>query len=192
MWWGDRDLTTPRSERCQDGVPHPRQHRNARVHAVPRRHDLRQREPTRRLARPARPFVERGGNFVDTADVYSRGRLGGDRRPLARDPAGDARPDRRSRPRAASRWATDPTTPACRARHLDPGARCQPAPARRRAIDLYQAHAWDPLTPIEETLGFFDDAVRAGKIRYAGVSNFLGWQLQKAVLTAALRGLAPS
>ena len=52
-------------------------------------------------------------------------------------------------------------------------------------VDLYQAHAWDPLTPIEETLGFFDDAVRAGKIRYAGVSNFLGWQLQKAALMAS-------
>ena len=53
------------------------------------------------------------------------------------------------------------------------------------AIDLYQAHAWDPLTPIEETLAFFDDAVRAGKIRYAGVSNFVGWQLQKAAILAA-------
>jgi aryl-alcohol dehydrogenase-like predicted oxidoreductase len=52
------------------------------------------------------------------------------------------------------------------------------------AIDLYQAHAWDPLTPLEETLGFFDDAVRAGKVRYAGVSNFVGWQLQKAALLA--------
>jgi aryl-alcohol dehydrogenase-like predicted oxidoreductase len=54
-------------------------------------------------------------------------------------------------------------------------------------IDLYQAHAWDPLTPIEETLRFFDDAVRAGKIQYVGVSNFIGWQLQKAaLLTPAL------
>src|SRR5262249_29277289 len=58
-------------------------------------------------------------------------------------------------------------------------------------IDLYQAHAWDPLTPIEETLGFLDDAVRAGKIRYVGVSNFTGWQLQKAALLAQHRGLAP-
>ena len=54
-------------------------------------------------------------------------------------------------------------------------------------VDLYQAHAWDPLTPIEETLGFFDDAVRAGKIRYAGVSNFIGWQLQKAALLGRAR-----
>ena len=52
------------------------------------------------------------------------------------------------------------------------------------AVDLYQAHGWDPVTPIEETLSFLDDAVRAGKIRYAGVSNFLGWQLQKAALLA--------
>jgi aryl-alcohol dehydrogenase (NADP+) len=59
-------------------------------------------------------------------------------------------------------------------------------------IDLYQAHAWDPLTPIEETLGFFDDAVRAGKIRYAGVSNFLGWQLQKTVLLARSAGRPPT
>jgi aryl-alcohol dehydrogenase-like predicted oxidoreductase len=59
------------------------------------------------------------------------------------------------------------------------------------SIDLYQAHAWDPLTPIEETLGFFDDAVRAGKIQYVGVSNFIGWQLQKAVLLARHLGLAP-
>ena len=58
-------------------------------------------------------------------------------------------------------------------------------------VDLYQAHAWDPLTPLEETLRFFDDAVRAGKIRYAGVSNFLGWQLQKAAMLTDALGLAP-
>jgi aryl-alcohol dehydrogenase-like predicted oxidoreductase len=59
------------------------------------------------------------------------------------------------------------------------------------AVDLYQAHAWDPITPLEETLRFYDDAVTAGKIRYAGVSNFLGWQLQKAATITAMRGLTP-
>jgi aryl-alcohol dehydrogenase-like predicted oxidoreductase len=58
-------------------------------------------------------------------------------------------------------------------------------------IDLYQAHAWDPLTPIEETLRFFDDAVRVGKVQYVGVSNFIGWQLQKAALLTRHLGLAP-
>ena len=58
-------------------------------------------------------------------------------------------------------------------------------------VDLYQAHAWDPLTPIEETLRFFDDAVRTGKVQYVGVSNFIGWQLQKATLLTRHLGLAP-
>jgi aryl-alcohol dehydrogenase-like predicted oxidoreductase len=56
-------------------------------------------------------------------------------------------------------------------------------------IDLYQLHAWDPLTPIEETLSFLDDAVHAGKINYIGLSNFTGWQLQLAVSTAKAMGL---
>ena len=57
-------------------------------------------------------------------------------------------------------------------------------------IDLYQIHAWDPLTRLEETLRFLDDAVRAGKINYVGLSNFTGWQLQKAVDIAEFRGLS--
>ena len=47
-------------------------------------------------------------------------------------------------------------------------------------IDLYQMHAWDALTPLEETLRFLDDAVRAGKIGYYGFSNYLGWHIAKA------------
>ena len=57
-------------------------------------------------------------------------------------------------------------------------------------IDLYQVHAHDPLTPIEETLRFLDDAVRAGKINYVGLSNFTGWQLQQAVEYAERLGLS--
>jgi aryl-alcohol dehydrogenase-like predicted oxidoreductase len=128
-------------------------------------------------------FIEHGGNFIDTADVYSRGRseeiIG---RWLA------ARPDLRDRLVIATKGRFpmgDGRNDAGLSRtHL---GRALDASLRRLGVDtvdLYQAHAWDPLTPIEETLGFFDDAVRAGKIRYAGVSNFLGWQLQKAALMA--------
>jgi aryl-alcohol dehydrogenase-like predicted oxidoreductase len=135
-------------------------------------------------------FVEAGGNFIDTANVYSRGvseEIVGRwlaNRPGVRDqlvlatkgrfPMGDS-------PNDAGLTRTSLS------RALD-------ASLRRlgvETIDLYQAHAWDPLTPIEETLRFFDDAVRAGKIRYAGVSNFLGWQLQKASLLTEFHGLAP-
>ena len=58
------------------------------------------------------------------------------------------------------------------------------------AVDLYQVHAWDPLTPPEEWLRFLDDAVRAGKILYPGLSNLTGWQVQKVVDIADFGGLA--
>jgi aryl-alcohol dehydrogenase-like predicted oxidoreductase len=135
-------------------------------------------------------FVERGGNFIDTANVYSGGRSeeiigrwlatrAGVRDQLViatkgRFALGDG-PNEAGLSRSSLSRALD-------------------ASLRRlgvETIDLYQAHAWDPLTPIEETLGFFDDAVRAGKICYAGVSNFVGWQVQKAALLASFRGFAP-
>jgi len=51
-------------------------------------------------------------------------------------------------------------------------------------VDLYQVHAFDPETPLEETLRALDDATRAGKIRYSGCSNFLAWELAKALAAA--------
>ena len=135
-------------------------------------------------------FVEAGGNFVDTANVYSRG--------LSEEVIGRwlaARSGVRDQLVIATKgrfpMGDDPNSAGLTRVNL---SRALDASLRRlgvETIDLYQAHAWDPLTPIEETLGFFDDAVRAGKIRYAGVSNFLGWQLQKASLLAEFRGLAP-
>jgi aryl-alcohol dehydrogenase (NADP+) len=129
-------------------------------------------------------FVERGGNVVDTANVYSRG--------VSEEIIGRwlaARPGMRDR----LVIATKGRFPMGEGRN-DAGltrtnlSRALDASLRRlgvEAVDLYQAHAWDPLTPIEETLAFFDGAARAGKIRYVGVSNFLGWQLQKAALLAS-------
>jgi aryl-alcohol dehydrogenase-like predicted oxidoreductase len=55
-------------------------------------------------------------------------------------------------------------------------------------IDLYQMHAPDPTTPIEETLGALDDLVHQGKVRYIGSSNFTGWQIADADWTARTRG----
>jgi aryl-alcohol dehydrogenase-like predicted oxidoreductase len=57
-------------------------------------------------------------------------------------------------------------------------------------VDLYQVHAFDPYTPLDETLHFLDDAVTAGKITYVGLSNYTGWQIQKIVDLADFRGLA--
>ena len=57
-------------------------------------------------------------------------------------------------------------------------------------VDLYQAHAFDPCTPLEETLRTLDGFVRAGKARYYGLSNFTGWQLTKAVHLARAMNIA--
>ena len=56
-------------------------------------------------------------------------------------------------------------------------------------IDLYQVHAFDPRTPIEETARALDDLIRQGKIRYAGCSNFPAWRLTEADWTARTLGL---
>jgi aryl-alcohol dehydrogenase-like predicted oxidoreductase len=135
-------------------------------------------------------FREQGGNFVDTADVYSDGHseaiigrwLGS--RTGARDQVVIATKGRFPR-------GNGPNDVGLSRVSL---TRALEASLRRLGVDtvdLYQAHAWDPLTPLEETLGFFDDAVRAGKIQYVGVSNFIGWQLQKAAMLARHLGLAP-
>ena len=57
-------------------------------------------------------------------------------------------------------------------------------------IDLYQSHAFDPVTPIEETLRAFDDLVRAGKVRYTGCSNYPVWRLAGALRAADRLGVA--
>ncbi len=57
-------------------------------------------------------------------------------------------------------------------------------------IDLFQLHAFDALTPVEEALGTLDDLVRAGKIRYIGCSNFSGWHLMKSLAASDRHGLA--
>ena len=135
-------------------------------------------------------FVERGGNFLDTANVYS---AGASEEIIGRWLA--ARPGMRDRLVVATKgrfpMGAGPNDAGLTRTSL---SRALDASLRRLGVDtvdLYQAHAWDPLTPIEETLRFFDDAVRSGKIRYVGVSNFLGWQLQKAALLTEFHGLAP-
>ncbi|WP_127357218.1 aldo/keto reductase [Actinacidiphila soli] len=135
-------------------------------------------------------FVEVGGTLVDTADVYSRGvseEIIG--RWYASRPA-----DVRDRIVLATKgrfpMGDAPNDAGLSRRHLD---RALDASLRRlgvEAVDLYQVHAWDPLTPIDETLRFLDDAVRKGKIHYVGLSNFTGWQLQKAVDIADFRALS--
>ncbi|MFC5931205.1 aldo/keto reductase [Cryobacterium melibiosiphilum] len=135
-------------------------------------------------------YVAAGGTFIDTADVYSFGR--------SEDIVGAwlaAHPAEREQLVLATKarfpMGPGPNDLGTSRRHL---ARALDASLRRLGtdqIDLYQLHAWDPVTPIDETLRFLDDAVRAGKIGYWGVSNFTGWQLTKAVHRAVALGFTP-
>ena len=126
-------------------------------------------------------FLEAGGTLVDTADVYSQG--------ASEEIVGrwlDDRPsDVTDRVVLATkaRFATgeDPNEVGLSRRHLGRALDASLTRLRVDCIDLYQVHAFDPVTPLEETLRFLDDAVRAGKVRYAGLSNFDGWQVQRAV-----------
>ncbi|UWE10384.1 aldo/keto reductase [Actinacidiphila bryophytorum] len=134
-------------------------------------------------------FVEAGGTFIDTADVYSGGRseeiVG---RWLADRPA-DVTEQVVIATKGRFPMGPGPNDAGLSRRHLD---RALTASLRRLgvdSIDLYQVHSWDPLTPVEETLQFLSDAVHQGRIHYVGLSNFTGWQLQKAVDTADFRGL---
>jgi aryl-alcohol dehydrogenase (NADP+) len=134
-------------------------------------------------------YVEAGGAFLDTADVYARGMseeiIG---RWLTRRRAADSLV---VATKARFAMSDDPADRGAGRAHLE---RAVEASLRRLgvdAIDLYQIHAWDPVTPIEETLETLDDFVTAGKIRWIGLSNFMGWQLERAVLTARHRGWAP-
>ena len=135
-------------------------------------------------------FVAAGGNFVDTADVYAAGAseeiIG---RWLAAHPADSEQVVIATKARFA--MGAGPNDLGTSRRHL---GRALDASLRRlgvEQIDLYQMHAWDAVTPLEETLRFLDDAVRNGKIAHYGFSNFLGWQLTKAVHVARAHGFTP-
>jgi aryl-alcohol dehydrogenase-like predicted oxidoreductase len=135
-------------------------------------------------------YITAGGNLIDTADVYGVGvseEIVG--RWLAAHPTDSERVVIATKGRFA--MGDGPNDLGTSRRHLG----CALEASLRRLgveqIDLYQMHAWDAVTPLEETLRFLDDAVRSGKIAYYGFSNFLGWQLTKAVHVARANGFTP-
>ena len=134
-------------------------------------------------------FVEAGGNLVDTADVYSTGvseEIVG-RWLAARK--GDIADSVVLATKGRFPMGAGPNDLGLSRRHLQRALDASLTRLGVDAIDLYQVHAWDPLTPIAETLRVLDSFIKAGKIRYIGLSNFTGWQVQKAVATAAALGL---
>ncbi len=134
-----------------------------------------------------RRAIDLGITFIDTADIYSRGRseeLVGQavrgrrdslviatklRHPMSDDPYQGG---------LSRRWIVDEVERSLRRLGTD-------------YIDLYQAHAPDPETPLDETLRAMDDLVRQGKVRYVGASNYQAWQMAQALGISRQQGLAP-
>ena len=128
--------------------------------------------------------LDAGVTMFDTADVYSDGAseevLGA---------ALDGRRDRALISTKASLPIGDGPQDAGSSRSRLIRA-CEDALRRLRSdhIDLFQLHAFDAATPVEEVVSTLDDLVRAGKLRYVGVSNFAGWQLMKSLAAADRHG----
>ncbi|QPP06944.1 aldo/keto reductase [Streptomyces bathyalis] len=133
-------------------------------------------------------FVEAGGNFIDTADVYSRG---GSEEILGRWLSRQRRDDLVVATKVRFPMGDSPNDQGLGRKHIVQGVEASLRRLRTDHIDLYQVHAWDPHTPLEQTLSTLDSLVRAGKVRAVGASNFTGWQLQKAVDIARARGWEP-
>lgn len=132
-------------------------------------------------------YLGAGHNFIDTANVYAGGR--------SEEIVGRAIASRRDEVVLATKgfnpngpgpndWGN---TRANLTRSLD-------ASLRRLGtdyVDLYQCHAWDPTTPVEETMAALDDFVRAGKVRYIGCSNWLASRIVEAQIAADRAGGTP-
>jgi aryl-alcohol dehydrogenase-like predicted oxidoreductase len=135
-------------------------------------------------------FAEAGGNFIDTADVYSAGRSeeivgawlkGKDREDwvlATKVRFGTMGRDRVNRSGLSRKHIAAEVDASLKRLQVD-------------YIDLYQVHCWDRFAPLEETLSTLNDIVRAGKVRYIGASNYSGWQLQKAIDISKANGWEP-
>ena len=133
-------------------------------------------------------FVEAGGTFIDTADVYGAGAseeiLG---RWLARQP----RDNLVIATKAYGAMGPGPNDGGAGRKHLISAVEASLRRLRTDYIDLYQVHVFDDATPMAETLSTLDGLVRAGKVRFLGASNYAGWQLQKSVDLARQHGWEP-
>ena len=133
-------------------------------------------------------YVDRGGNFIDTANAYTNG--------TAEQMVGEFARSRRDQLVIATKY-TMPTRPG------DPNSGGNSRKSMVRSvegslarlqtgyIDLLYLHMWDGTTPVEEVLRAMDDLVRAGKVLYMGMSDIPAWQVSRMQAIAELRGWAP-
>jgi len=131
-------------------------------------------------------FLEVGGNFIDTADIYSNG--------VSEEITGRALRGKRQRVVLATKVAgpmgAGVNDLGCSRRHILDAIDASLERLETDYVDLYQVHAYDPTTPLDETLRALDDCVRSGRVRYVGCSNYSAWQIMKANALARELGTA--
>src|SRR5947207_2950086 len=129
-------------------------------------------------------FLEAGGNFIDTADAYSG--------TISEEICGQALAGRRTQIVLATKVTmpvgSGPNDRGASRKHIRESCDASLRRLKTDYIDLYQIHAEDLWTPLEETLGALDDLVRAGKVLYTGASNFRAYRLMKALALADRHG----
>jgi aryl-alcohol dehydrogenase-like predicted oxidoreductase len=131
-------------------------------------------------------FVEAGGNFIDTADLYG---MGSSEEVLGRWLKMQKRRDLVVATKVRYPMGSGPNDAGLSRKHILDGIDDSLRRLQTDYIDLYQVHCWDPSTPLEETLSTLDTLVKSGKVRYIGASQHTGWQLQKAVDVAKHMGV---
>ena len=135
-------------------------------------------EATRKVIHKA---IDLGITLFDTADVY--GNRGGSET-LMGQVLGDRRKDIVLATKYGMAMSDDGVKKGGSRRYVMAAVEDSLRRLKTDWIDLYQLHAADPLTPVEETLRALDDLVRAGKVRYFGVSNMPAWQVVEAQWTS--------
>ena len=136
-------------------------------------------------------YADNGGNFIDTADMYSQwapGHIGGESETIIGDWM--AKRGNRQKMIIATKVSKLDTRPGLKATNIK--AACDESLKRLKSdyIDLYYAHQDDLDTPIEESLGAFDELIKAGKVRYIAASNFTPGRLQESLDISKANGLS--
>ncbi|HSN98900.1 MAG TPA: aldo/keto reductase [Candidatus Nanopelagicales bacterium] len=130
-------------------------------------------------------FVERGGNFIDTANLYTNG--------SSEKIVGELVGEERERFVVATKYtlSSNPKDPNACGNHRKNMVQALEKSLKRLGmeyIDLLWVHAWDEMTPVDEMMRGLDDLVRAGKVLYVGVSDTPAWVVSQANTMAELRG----
>jgi aryl-alcohol dehydrogenase-like predicted oxidoreductase len=133
-------------------------------------------------------FLEAGGNFIDTANVYTNG--------TSETLLGEFLKGNRDRAVLATKYTNampgnDPNAGGNQRKNMMRSVEASLKRLQTDYIDLYWLHIWDKTTPLEEVMRAFDDLVRQGKILYAGVSDMAAWAVARANTLAELRGWSP-